>query len=45
MTEYLDENPVEDKISQMLYYENITISEGIGLAKSNNSKECIICYY
>ena len=29
----------------MLYYERIDMSEGIGLTKSNNSKECLICYY
>ena len=29
----------------MLYYERIDITEGIYLAKSNNSKECIICHY
>ena len=29
----------------MLYYERIDISQGIDLAKSNNSKECMICYY
>ena len=29
----------------MLYYDRIDISEGINLAKSNNSKECMICHY
>ena len=29
----------------MLYYDGIDISEGTDLAKSNNSKECIICLY
>ena len=29
----------------MLYYDKIDISEGIHLAKSNNSKECMICHY
>ena len=29
----------------MLYYDRINISEGINLAKSNNSKECMICHY
>ena len=29
----------------MLYYTRIGISKGINLAKSNNSKECIICHY
>ena len=29
----------------MLYYDRIDISEEIDLAKSNNSKECIICHY
>ena len=29
----------------MLYYYRIDISEGINLAKSNNSKECMICHY
>ena len=29
----------------MLYYERIDISKGIDLAKSNNSKECMICHY
>ena len=29
----------------MLYYDKIDISEGIDLAKSNNSKVCMICHY
>ena len=29
----------------MLYYDRIDISEGIDLAKSNKSKECMICHY
>ena len=29
----------------MLYYDRIDINEGIDLAKSNNSKECMICHY
>ena len=29
----------------MLYYYRIDISERIDLAKSNNSKECMICHY
>ena len=29
----------------MLYYDRIDISEGIDLAKSNNSEECMICHY
>ena len=29
----------------MLYYDRIDISKGINLAKSNNSKECMICHY
>ena len=29
----------------MLYYDRTDISEGIDLAKSNNSKECMICHY
>ena len=29
----------------MLYYNRIDISEGIDTAKSNKSKECMICYY
>ena len=29
----------------MLYYNKIDISEGIDVAKSNNSKECITCHY
>ena len=28
----------------MLYYNGIDISEGIDSAKSNDSKECMICY-
>ena len=28
----------------MLHYDRIDINEGIDVAKSNNSKECIICY-
>ena len=29
----------------MLYYHRIDINKGIDLAKSNNSKECMICHY
>ena len=29
----------------MLYYYRIDISKGIDLAKSNNRKEFLICYY
>ena len=29
----------------MLYFNRIDISQGIDLAKSNNSKECMICHY
>ena len=29
----------------MVYYHRNDISEGIDLAKSNNSKECMICHY
>ena len=29
----------------MLYYYRIDLSEGIDPAKSNNTKECIACYY
>ena len=29
----------------MLYYDKIDISEGIDVAKSNNSEECMICHY
>ena len=29
----------------MLYYERIDISKEIDHAKSNNSKECMICNY
>ena len=29
----------------MLYYERIDLSEGIHVAKSNSSKECIVCHY
>ena len=29
----------------MLYYDRIDRSEGIDLAKSTNSKECMICHY
>ena len=29
----------------MLYYDNINLSEGIEVAKSNDSKECFICHY
>ena len=30
---------------QMLCYDRIDLSEGIDLAKSNNSKEYTICHY
>ena len=29
----------------MIYYNRINLSEGIDVAKSNNSKECIVCHY
>ena len=29
----------------MLYYDRIDISKGIDPAKSNSSKECMICHY
>ena len=29
----------------MLQYERIDVSEGIGLNKSEKSKECIFCHY
>ena len=29
----------------MLYYHRFYLSEGINIAKSNNSKECIMCHY
>ena len=29
----------------MLYYDRNDISKAIDLAKSNNSKECMICHY
>ena len=29
----------------MLYYDRIDIGKGLDLAKSNNSKELMICYY
>ena len=28
-----------------MYYDRIDISQGRDLAKSNNSKECMICHY
>ena len=29
----------------MLYYNRSDIGKGIDIAKSNNSKECMICHY
>ena len=29
---------------KLLYYGRIDLSEGTGLTKSNNNKECIICH-
>ena len=29
----------------MLYYDRIGLSEGIDVAKSNNSKECMVFHY
>ena len=29
----------------MLCYDGIELSEGIDPAKSDNSKECMVCYY
>ena len=45
MTDYLGENLFKDKILEMLYYDRVDINKGIDLAKSNNSKECMICHY
>ena len=33
-----------DYILQMLYCNRIDISEGVDLAESDNSKECMICH-
>ena len=30
---------------KMLHYNNIGVSEGIDINKSNKSKECVVCYY
>ena len=30
---------------KMLHYNNIDVSEGIDINKSNKSKECVVCYY
>ena len=45
MIYYLDGNVFEDYILQMLFYDRIDVSEGIDLAKCNNSKEFLICHY
>ena len=45
MTDYFNENLFEDLILQMFYYDRIDIGEGLDLAKSNNSKECMISPY
>ena len=45
MIDYPDENLFEDYILQIMYYDRIVIIEGIDLAKSCNSKECMICHY
>ena len=45
ITDYLHENCFEDQILQMLYYDRIDISKKRDLAKSNSSKECMICHY
>lgn len=29
----------------MLYHDIIDSSEGIDIAKNNNSKECLVCHY
>ena len=29
----------------MLYYDRINLSEGTYVAKSNNSKKCLVCHY
>ena len=29
----------------MLHYDRADVSEGTDLAKSNNSRECVICYF
>ena len=29
----------------MMFYDRNDLSEGTDIAKSNNSKECIICHY
>ena len=45
MTDYFNENLFEDLILQIFYYDRIDIGEGLDLAKSNNSKECMISPY
>ena len=32
-------------IIKMLEYDRIDISEGIGINKTNKSKECMLCHY
>ena len=47
MIDYLGENSFETDENQflinMFYYDRIDISEGIDLANSNSSKECMVC--
>ena len=55
MTDYLDDNIFETDANQfldfgkwvlsILYYDTTDLSDIINPAKSNNSKECIICRY
>ena len=45
MTDYLDENLFQYQLLSMLYFERTDISKGIGLAKSNKSREFMICHY
>ena len=48
MIDPLRENPFitgEDKVLYMLHYNRIDLSEGIDVAKSRDSKECIIFHY
>ena len=44
MRDYLDENFFKTRYYECCYYDRIDISEGIHLANSNNSKECMICH-
>ena len=52
MTDFFDDESYEnyffyfdERVLVIMYYNRIDLSEGINVAKSNNSIECFACHY